>query len=230
MKKIILIFLIIFSINTFSEVTIEKSRSNIVKKNRNYNLILPKIRLNGEELDEINDYIENKVSKEYMYNNFSSYRDSNILEHDNNFGITSIELDFLTINENLGNYIKISNFFNIDSKTGKLLKFSDVFTKVAKEKIKIDIISRICNLIMTDDEFDKMLDEYLERSKYSKSDELDEQEVVINSLNKIKVNEIKDAIENSFYFSNDYIVIRYNGVNYRYHRNVLKEYFKKEYR
>lgn len=229
MKKIILIFLMIFSINTFSEVTIEKSRSNIVKKNRNYNLILPKIRLNGEELDEINDYIENKVSKEYMYNNFS-LRDSNILEHDNNFGITSIELDFLTINENLGNYIKISNFFNIDSKTGKLLKFSDVFTKVAKEKIKIDIISRICNLIMTDDEFDKMLDEYLERSKYSKNDELDEQEVVINSLNKIKVDEIKDAIENNFYFSNDYIVIRYNGVNYRYHRNVLKEYFKKEYK
>ncbi|WP_300394322.1 hypothetical protein, partial [Fusobacterium sp.] len=86
------------------------------------------------------------------------------------------------------------------------------------------------NLIMTDDEFDKMLDEYLERSKYSKNDELDEQEVVINSLNKIKVDEIKDAIENSFYFSNDYIVIRYNGVNYRYHRNVLKEYFKKEYK
>ncbi|WP_300358659.1 hypothetical protein [Fusobacterium sp.] len=229
MKKIILILLMIFSINTFSEVTIEKSRSNIVKKNRNYNLILPKIRLNGEELDEINDYIENKVSKEYMYNNFT-LRDSNILKHDNNFGITSIELDFLAINENLGNYIKISNFFNIDSKTGKLLKFSDVFTKVAKEKIKIDIISRICNLIMTDDEFDKMLDEYLERNKYSKNDELDEQEVVINSLNKIKVDEIKDAIENSFYFSNDYIVIRYNGVNYRYHRNVLKEYFKKEYK
>ena len=227
MKKVIFIFLMIFSINTFSEVTVEENRTNIVRKNKNYSLILPKVKLNGEILEETNNYIEKKVLKEYMYNNFSTYRDSYILEYDNSFGIISIEFYFLVINDN---YTKISNFFNIDSKTGKLLKFSDIFTKTAKEKIKNDIISRVCNLIMTDEEFDKMLDDYLEKSKFYQDEGLEEKDVIINSLNKIEIEKIKDAIENNLYFSNKYIVIRYNGINYKYDKNVLKKYLKKEYR
>lgn len=239
MKKIIMVFLLVISTITFSEIDIEVVEKNIVRTREEeadeydefdlrrdysyyYSVSYPKIKLNNEYLYDVNNRIY-KAIKNYLPTEINNYEDHfdtsspyayvGFVKKESDLGVYTISSSYVsaysTFRTNGTNYY-------IDTETGELLELDgEILQKGAVEIIINDMKHKLLKIL-----------------GYPKDYGL----VSIN-IENYKTSDIDEELEgeiNSIYFEDEFLVINYKFDDYRsnsfkYSKEAIKPFLTREF-
>lgn len=162
LKKLIVPFLVVSSMTMAGQ-------KGIVIGEKNFNMNLPYFEMNGKPLKQVNADVavtaKILINKHYNTNVFEKIKDlvedknASVQKHNpmysihynyqqikNNFNIESIEI-ILTYGD--GRHKNLT--YNLDKKTGKIINFTNIFTKSGVKFLKKDLLNRV---MQTEQELD----------------------------------------------------------------------------